>query len=451
MKLPHSPPNLASLLSAAADDDNDTLLQTMLNASAVDSKGRYLHWNEMRRRTPPDGLTLDHWWLGTTMTRRAMARPLPLLDTSGMPFSYSNVDIIQEMVHKIDQQASGQILSDDIPTNLRSSKRYLVSSLAEEAITSSQLEGASTTRVVAKELLQTGRRPRDRSEQMIFNNYRAMHFAGELASSSDHLSSDDILEIHRIVVEDTLDDPRDAGRLQEEGEDRVGIYWKNDQLLHQPPAAIELPGRLQGFCDFANGELEEGFIHPVVRAIIMHFWLAYDHPFVDGNGRTSRALFYWSMLRSDYWLTQYISISSILRQAPSKYALSYLHVETDNNDMTYFIIDQLRIIQRAIESLQEYLGRKVAETRRLETQLRGSTALNHRQLTMVGEALRDIDEPFTIQAQQRRHGVTYQSARSDLLRLVELGLFQKEKIGKKYVFRAQRDLSERLEALGDLR
>jgi len=85
------------------------------------------------------------------------------------------------MVHRIDQQASGQILADDVVTSLRSSDRYLVSSLVEEAITSSQLEGASTTRRVAKELLATGRQPRDRSEQMIVNNYQAMVFAQDLA------------------------------------------------------------------------------------------------------------------------------------------------------------------------------------------------------------------------------------------------------------------------------
>ena len=88
-----------------------------------------------------------------------------------------------------------------------------------------------------------------------------------------------------------------------------------------------------------------------MRAILLHFVLAYDHPFADGNGRTARALFYWSMLRSGYWLTQYLTISSILRGAPARYARSYLHVETDNGDVTYFVLHQLDVIERAIASL----------------------------------------------------------------------------------------------------
>jgi len=235
--------------------------------------------------------------------------------------------------------------------------------------------------------------------------------------------------------------------MQVDGEQRIAVHWVDNKIVHRPPPAAELPERLERMCQFANGELGEGFIHPVVRAIVLHFWLAYDHPFVDGNGRTSRALFYWSMLRSGYWLTQYISISNVLRQAPAKYARSYLHVETDNNDMTYFIVYQMTVIQRAIESLKDYLTRKVTETRRLETQLRGSARLNHRQLVVVVDALRDPSEPFTIQAQSRRHGVTYQSARTDLLGLVDLGLFQKQKVGKKYVFRPWPDLPDRLDAL----
>ena len=446
MKIPEAPPEFTDLLSAM-DGSVEEWSAAVLAGRAVDSQGRYLHWDEMRRRTPPEGLDHRGWWLGTAFARRATRRPLPLLGVDGRYFTYSNVDTIQEMVHQIDQQASGQIIADEVVTNLQSSDRYLVSSLVEEAITSSQLEGASTTRRVAKELLQTGRPPRNRSEQMIVNNYQAMLYAEEMAKTGGPLTVEAVLDLHRVVTEDALDDPADAGRLQDPDEDRIEVRWTDNTLLHLPPPAEELPERLGQMCRFANGELDDGFIHPVVRAIVLHFWLAYEHPFVDGNGRTCRALFYWSMLRSDYWLTQYISISSILRKAPAKYARSYLHVETDENDMTYFILYQLTVIQRAIESLQEYLGRKVAETRKLESQLRGASVLNHRQLVIVGDALRDPTEPFTIQAQSRRHAVTYQSARTDLLGLVDFGLFERHKLGRKHVFRPVADLATRLEAL----
>lgn len=444
MKLPEKAPDFSLLVQGHAAENLAHVLSA--GVKAVDRKGRYLHWDEMLRRTPPEGLTHLEWWFATALARRGAARTLPLLSTNGVPMSFNNVDVVQELVHHIDQQASGQILADDTVTSLRSSNRYLVSSLVEEAITSSQLEGASTTRDVAKELLATGRKPRDRSETMIVNNYLAMQVAQELAGNP--LTPTDVLDLHRIVTEATLDNPEFAGRLQRPDDPRIAMYWTDNTLLHRPPTADELPGRLELMCAFANGEPTNGFIHPVVRAVILHFWLAYDHPFEDGNGRTARALFYWSMLNSGYWLAQYISVSSILRKAPTKYVTSYLHTETDGGDLTYFVIYQLRVIERAIESLYEYLARKIAETREIETLIHGSASLNHRQLNVVSQALRDPSEPFTINAQTRVNRVTYESARSDLLGLERLGLFSKQKIGKKFVFRPMPDLADRLRHLG---
>ena len=452
MKHPQSPPEIGPLLEQAAGGDPKVFAEIFLNSRPVDHKGRYLHWDQLRRRTPPSGLTHEQWWLGISTSRRVISRPLPLTDVRGRGFRFSNVDPIQEMLHRIDQQASGQILADDLVTDPRSSDRYIISSLIEEAITSSQLEGASTTRHVGKELLQSGRLPRDRSEQMIVNNFIALQTAQEMARNDYPLTSEDVLELHHVVTTDTLDDPADAGRLQTPDEERVIVgSMDDDTILHRPPPASELPDRLARLCDFACGGAEDGFVHPVVRAIILHFWLGYDHPFVDGNGRTARALFYWSMLQSDYWLAQYISISSILRRAPAQYAMAYLYVESDNNDLTYFIIYQLRVIERAIENLKSYLTRKMREDRKLQILLHDSSALNHRQRALLSSAVRDPLQHFTIKVQQRTHRVAYQSARTDLLGLEELGLLNRVQIGKEFVFTAVAELTDRIQDLAHRR
>ena len=446
MKVPLSPPDIASLLSDARAED---LVALVASARPVDAKGRYLHWDEMRHRQPPEELTTEQWWLGTALSRQVSSRSLPLTSIDGSPFRFSNVDQIQEMVHRIDQQASGQILTDQQVMNRQSSDRYLVSSLEEEAITSSLLEGAATTRRIAKELLRSGRRPADKGERMIVNNYAAMEAARGLAEGNTPLTPAEVLDLHRIVASGTLDSEADAGHLQAVEDERVAIVWDDGTILHRPPPASELPERLANLCRFANEELGEGFLHPVIRAIVLHFWMGYDHPFADGNGRVARALFYWAMLRHGYWLAQYLSISSILRRAPAQYARSYLHVETDNNDLTYFIIHQLRVIERAIDSLRDYLKRKAVEVREVESSLRGDTPLNHRQIAVVGNALRDTQQSLTIKAHAQFQQVTIQSARTDLLGLEELGLFSKRRVGKRFVFTPERNLAERLRALAE--
>lgn len=404
--------------------------------------GRYLHWDELRHRTPPGDLSVREWWLAVQFARSSMLRPIPLLDAGGRPFNFSMPDEALENSHLVDRRASGEIAISEEVTNSATRDRYIVSSLIEEAITSSQLEGASTAHRVAKEMLRSGRGPRTRDELMIFNNYQAMHL---VRGWSTPLTPDQVLELHRVVTDGTLENPDAAGRLQRPDEQRVHVEIPGGEIVFRPPPAEQLPDRLEVMCAFANGEGIEGFMHPVVRAVLLHFWLAHDHPFEDGNGRTARALFYWSMLSQGYWLTEFLSISRILRRAPMQYGRSFLYSELDANDTTYFILYQLRVILRAIDELHAYLRRKMTEIRTSERDLRQS-GLNHRQSALISHALRHPFADYTFRSHQRSHGVVYQSARSDLLDLEERRYLVRRVVGRAYHFRPVDDLRERIEA-----
>ena len=441
MKIPQQPPDFRELLVEMNPDQIRRLFSEDIRPSP---NGKYLHWDELRHRPLPDGLSHKEWWLGIKLARINMAHQLPLNDAEGESFTYSMPDPVLERVHRIDQLASGRIEISELVTNPSTRDRYVVNSLIEEAITSSQLEGASTSHRVAKEMIKSRRRPRDKSEQMILNNYYAMEFVRE--HQRDELTPALICELHRIVTDKTLDDPRDAGRLQEPGEARVKVWdrMRTGQILHEPPPAEQLPERLDALCKFANGETPDGFLHPVVRAIIVHFWLAYDHPFVDGNGRTARALFYWAMLRQGYWLASFLSISSILTKAYAKYPRSFLHVETDGRDTTYFIIYQLKVIMRAIEQLHQYLRRKMAEVKKVERLVKTSGQFNHRQVALIGHALRHPDAFYTVESHRSSHNVSTQTARTDLTKLADHGILARGMLGKAYYFFPPDDIVQTL-------
>ena len=349
-----------------------------------------------------------------------------------------------ELLHEIDMGAGGIIQMPPEVTNPDTRDRYWVSSLMEEAITSSQLEGAATTREVAKEMLRSNRAPHDHSEQMILNNYLTMQRIGILKDET--LTPELVFEIHRIITEQTLDEPSAAGRFRTEDED-IAVWTQENTLLHKPPVAGELQERMASMCMFANGEIPGHFIHPVIRAIILHFWLAYDHPFYDGNGRTARALFYWAMLHNKYWLFEFVTISSILKKAPSRYARSFLHTESDDNDLTYFIAHQLRVIQRAIRELHKYIGRKTRQLKSVEAELRGVEVLNHRQKTLISHAFRHPQHRYTIASHRTSHNVSYETARKDLLSLQAIGLLEATKRGKRWYYIPNPDLHERLSSL----
>lgn len=415
----------------------------------ADPKDQYYHWDKLRYlKTPSHDLTHAEWWLGIKLARKALYRPLLHVDKYGKSFVYAEPDVVRRYLHEIDIHGGGEIKSSAPVANPHTRDTYLINSLIEEAITSSQLEGASTTRKIAKDMLREKRKPRDQSEKMISNNYQAMEFIRDIAN--EELTTDLILALHKILTAGTLDNPEVEGKLRERDDIIVGDPFDSSLILHEPPLAKELAERMETICRFANDNSTTSFLHPVLRAILLHFMLAYDHPFEDGNGRTARALFYWSMLKQDYWTMEFISISRILKKAPAKYKRAYLYTETDDNDVTYFIVHQLEVIVRAIDELYTYLEKKSSELKTVESLIKGATqlqkVLNHRQIALINRALKKPGSIFTIESHKGSHNVTYDTARTDLLKLEDLGLLEKRKSGKAFVFMVPGDLRERLDS-----
>lgn len=440
-----SPPDRAVLVKNLEPERLMKILEADLSV-ATDSD--YVHWDQLRHIDPPDGLGHEDWWLGIKLARGPSLRPISLVDPQGRPFVYGTPDSVLRLLHYVDQRCSGEIAMEEVVTaDDQARQHYLVNSLMEEAIRSSQLEGATTSRRVAKELLSSGREPKDRSERMILNNYRALQYMRE--EIGPRLSPNAVLELQRILTEGTLDDPDAVGRLQTPQDERVAVFDRTDgHLLHAPPPAEQLPERLEALCAFANeGDDAERFLHPVVRGVLLHFWLAYDHPFEDGNGRTARALFYWFMRTRGYWLVEYLSISRILRKAPAKYGRSFVLTETDERDATYFLLYQLTVIKRAVEELHDYLRRKVKEVRDVERLMRVSAEFNHRQLALLSDAIRHPDRIYTFRSHAGRHSVTHETARTDLTQLSQRELLERHRVGRRHVFQPVQDLPEKLKRL----
>ena len=434
-------PTIEQLTARFTSDD---LIAVFGQAGEDSERNRYLHWDKLRRLPLPAGLNHEQWWVKIKYARREVTRQLPLADKDGNLFGYTLPDQVHRSLHHVDQRGGGEVAMDEVVTSEREAgSRFLVNSLMEEAIRSSQLEGATTSRVVAKELLRSGREPRDRSELMIANNYRAIRLIKEM---DDELTPASVLELHRVVTEGTLDDPSAAGRLQKPGEDRVAVFDRDEDQtpVHVPPPAEQLPERLEALCAFANEDDEDRFIHPVVRAILLHFWLAYDHPFEDGNGRTARLLFFWLMHTRGYWLAEYLPISRLIRKAPAQYERAFLETETDGGDTTYFLIHQLGVIEQAIDDLHDYLQRKIAEQRDAEARLAGFDGLNGRQVALLGHAIRHPDHLYLYYGHAASHRVTHETARADLADLAERGLLVRRPGGRSHRYEPPADLPDRL-------
>ncbi|TQD26755.1 Fic family protein [Methanolobus vulcani] len=425
MRIPEAPPEL-----------NDSSLQSILHyinnadVSAATKKynNRYLYWSEFKHKTIPDFVTHEQLWLLLKLSRGLGSEQLKISDIPGFQLSYYLTSDIQEKLHNFDLNLGGTLESQNI-IGKDHQQQYLMNSIMEEAIASSQLEGASTTRQEAKKMLMQERNPKDKSEQMIFNNYKTIKKLSSM--KNEKMTIESILDIHSCMTENTLDDP-----------DHIGVFRKSDniyvidnmtgEIVHTPLEHIHISQVMQDICDFINKESDDDFIHPIIKASILHFLIGYIHPFVDGNGRTARALFYWYLLSKNYWLIEYMSISRMIKDSPGQYSQAYLYTELDENDVTYFINYQLKTMDKAFKSLKEYISRKIEEKNKLYD-FKKIPGINERQSYILKWLSDDPKMTFTIKEIENRLSVVYQTARTDILGLEKLGLLERNKVDKKKI------------------
>ncbi len=394
--------------------------------------GRYLHWDELRHRSPPQGLTVEEWWTAIRWVREQSSLPVRAMDVYGTPqFSFVSLPAIQDKLHSLDRANVGRDLLIALGNDDAVSE-YRVNQLIEEAISSSVLEGARpTTRELARQMVREGREPSSRDERMIYNNWRAMQRIVELRDERRSLTIDDLLELHRILGDGALDVPNAEGQLRRPDHEVV-VSDLEGNVWHTPPPADGIEQRLEAMLRFANdGQLDgDAFIHPIVRSIIVHFWVGFEHPFRDGNGRMARALYYWCMLHHGYEMAEFLSISGPIDRSPKAYYMAFAHTETDAGDLTYFILHQLRVMQEALDELTSHLKDRVERMRQLARTVAGFDDLNHRQKALLQHAIRHPLDSYAIETHAASHNVHYQTARNDIVDLVKRNYLEARRTGK---------------------
>lgn len=447
MKIPEEPPDHQviafkdprAFFAAMAKPEAQVLLRKMLR--------EYPYWDKLKYWPMPPGVTPEYAWSFREWTSSAKRTYIPLINTAGKRFSFWLPDSAQEWLYQIERNTPAQLLLEEGSPSAQARDRYIASSLMEEAIASSQIEGAAVTRRVAKEMLRSGRAPVNTAERMILNNYRAIEKLRVLKDKP--LSLEVLHELHAILTEGTLEEPDAAGRLRRSPEDddvHVIDDGADPHILHSPPKGSELSARLEEFFAFANDRDPEPFIHPVIKAILLHFWIGYDHPYIDGNGRVARAVFYWYLLKKGYWIFEFVSLSRMVLKASGQYYRSYLYSERGLQDVTYFIMFNLQAIHLAIDDVQKYIAHKQAEVRQSVALLRKVPGLNSRQRELIVNALKKPDRVFTIYGHQQIHQISYQTARNDLFGLAQKKLLLISKSGKTFQFIPSEGMAELLKA-----
>jgi Fic family protein len=428
MKKPEKPIDIEEILKKNHPEIFKLMNDKQVMEFVIKCNREYLHWDQLRYKATPNNISPEHIWVILKLLRGSQYTPFMF---GPWTFNYALLDDFQKKLHILDMGTAG-MLGSEVESIGDGRERYIISSLMEEAIASSQLEGAVTTRQAAKKMLRLKKKPTNYSEQMIVNGYRTLQKI--LTAKQKTITPEFILELHKSITQDTLKDKKYEGMFRDNNEIVVGDALELEKVYYVPPDYKQIPELIKEFCAFANDDNHE-FIHPIIKGIILHFLMAYIHPFEDGNGRTARTLFYWYVLNRGYWLFEYIPISRILLRSRVKYGLSYLYTETDDNDLTYFIEYNLTSIEEAVEDMNRYIARKQKEQLEALKLIKSLKNINLRQAEILKDFIKDSEKGFVVNEIMTKYAVAYDTARNDLLHLVQLGYLEKMKIQKKFIFK----------------
>lgn len=432
------PVPITNPLSVVAEREPERLSQYLEFFTPLDDKGRYLPFDELRFRIPRD-LDPTLVWSVVKQARQRQLNPVITLGDRAVPGMLLLTPAMQIAMSEADRHTSTAAL-EWLSAQIGEQRQiqYLLNDLSEdEAISSSQLEGAATTTRVAKDLLKRQLGPRSPDEKMIVGNFRMMHFAWNHRDKP--LSIELITDMHRIGVEGIDDEKYQPGIFR--ADDTVVVPDADGNVVHTPPPAEGLERRLESLVQWANAnhhDIESSqYLHPLIKAVLLHFAIGYEHPFRDGNGRVARSLLYWYLFKQDFAAFRYIAISTLLKAAPIQYGKSYLYSETDQLDLTYFVDYQCRIITRAIGEFKKACQRAMDSIREFNVFLYESglyRQLNDKQKTVLQVAKSGIATHFTADNVSENLGCSYNTAASVLNGLVEKQLFQKQKVGRSWVY-----------------
>lgn len=382
----------------------------------------YLYWDKVKYKAP-DNVNPTAFWHAVKTKRNLSAKTLTF---GKCTFQFTVTDRMQELLHTLDLNLGGSLGTQGIIPE-KDKKFYLINSIMEEAIASSQMEGASTTRKVAKDMLRKQLKPKNKGQQMISNNYVTIRYLVD--NQSKTFSVEQLKEIQRLITYNTLTNKEYEGNFRT-SDDVMVMDSITGEVAHTPPSYNEVERWIAELCYFANNDDDNFFIHPIIKGIIIHFMLAYIHPFVDGNGRTARSLVYWYMIKKGYWLTEYLSISRIIYRSKKKYETAFLYTENDENDLSYFIQYNLETMHKAFEELKIYLQRKISEQNDL-IYFKEIPEINERQAQILKTLTEKPKTIFTAKELTSIFNVSIKTTRGDLQQLVLLGYMQEININQR--------------------
>ena len=379
---------------------------------------RYVPLEDIKYRLENLGISQNHWpkLKQKIQTLRKMGAIPFFLKSIDKKFWYFPSDSINKKIHFV--ESLGNKLHHKIEAHSSLQKGFLANAKIEEAITSAIYEGANSTRAKAKAFIASRNRAKNKDELMLVNNYLAMRWIKK--HSTEPVSNQLILKVHRLVSRNTLrgDDANFCGKFRDGpvyvGEHEGICHTKIEETLNEVIETINNHPR---------------FLHGLIKGILLHYFIAYIHPFFDGNGRTARTLFYFKMIKNDLKFVELLAISANLKEHGKRYEKSFELVKEYEWDMTFFIDFCLDSLVVALEKAE----RKVNSLIRF-SEFKDFMGVNSNQVLLLQRMALNKHREITIAEYAGDLGKSREIARRELKDLLKKGLLREKKRGKKFIY-----------------
>ncbi|MBI2596486.1 Fic family protein [Candidatus Daviesbacteria bacterium] len=252
------------------------------------------------------------------------------------------------------------------------------------------LEGNNLSEEEVKDVLD-GREvfARDRDVQEVINYRNVLKFIDNIAAQigvgrSYILTIETILEIHKLTIQRILPD-ENAGKFRVR--QVVVKNTKTGQVSFTPPPAAEAPYLVEDLIAWINSD-ETRQLHPVIKAGIIHYELSRVHPFVDGNGRTARAVATLIMFLDGYDIRKFFSLEEYFDGNPMDYYVTLqsvsnqLVLDTHERDLTPWLEYFVQGVAIELNRVKERVSRISADAR-VKDKLGEQVELNERQMMVM--------------------------------------------------------------------
>lgn len=336
-------------------------------------------------------------------------RSLPLHDFHGNPVVYL------ENAAQLRLSAAKILLT---PQN--SAQLYGTQAMEREILSTFTIEQIDTSRSSVRRIL-SGYAPTNEREQRIYGMKRGLEF---IADPSNKINEETIYQLYQMVIGAFL--PKEDQLLPGQRYRHDHVYIVGDKLEHTGLPWNKLAGYMEQLVAFIQ---QDSSINDLWKAALIHFYLAYLHPYFDGNGRMARLLHLWYLVQQGYSSALFVPLSEYIERSRKKYYDAFSLVEQNARisgvlDVTPFLLYFTEEVYHKLRSEQP--DRITTDTFRQALQNGKITEKEHALWQFVLTAY--ADQPFSTKQLEKDFGnAAYATIRGFVLKFTELGLLRATK------------------------